>query len=218
MSTAAKYITAWGDSRMAALSGDAQNGGLYTKIAMAFPNYQLRGTVNNVVVGPQSLVSAIPNMWTGVNRNRHSATSGYTIENVEGVIASRVGSAGQADVHVVLVGINNLIGLGDSAATMLTKYASMLDQFHTTSPSARVVAIGEPNTIYSAGAYEAVCATFRAGMPAVVAARSAWANYVASPTNFTAADFGDIDGIHPNAWGLNRIADLAITALKAIPI
>jgi len=218
MATTPGIFAFWGDSRMVGSYGDAQNGGIRAKICMAFPGYNAVGTVHDVIVGPQSTASPIPNMWNGEPRAFHAATNGYGIANVTSVIAARVAlMTATPTVHVVLCGVNDING-GDSAATMLTKAGACLDQFHTTTPSAKVVWLLEPNEIYGGGATDAVRATFNSGMAAVIAARSAWAYSIAMPTDLPAGQFGDIAGIHPNAWGFNRMADAAIAGLKAIPI
>ncbi len=219
MSTSPKVFGFWGDSRVRGQWGDEQNQGMRGKICMAFPEFITTGTTHDLVIGPQSTVSAIPNMWGGDSRSYHFATSGFGIADVTSVIAARVASAGAPNptVHVIMCGVND-INNGDSAATMLTKAGACLDQFHTTTPSAKVVWLLEPNEIFGGGTTAAVRASFNSGMGAVIAARSAWAYSIAMPTDLPAGQFGDIQGIHPNAWGFNRIADAAIAGMKAIPI
>ena len=219
MSTTAGVFGFWGDSRMRGERGDEQNQGIRGKICMAFPGYITNGTNHDVVIGPQSTASPIPNMWGGDPRSYHFATSGFGISSVTSVIASRLATAGAPTptVHIILCGVNDING-GATAASMLTDAGACLDQFHTSTPSAKVVWLLEPNEIYGGGATTAVRETFNTGMAAVISARSSWAYSIAMPTDLTAAQFGDLQGVHPSAWGFNPMADAAIRGLKASPI
>lgn len=219
MATTQKTMMFWGDSRVAGYY-DFAGMSLRGKILMAFPEYTAVGTVHDLIIGPQSTASAIPNPFLGDNRSYNAATVGYGIANVTAAIAARLAAVAPTvpNVHVILCGINDING-GRTSAQMLTDAAACLDAFHAASASARIVWLGEPNVLYLAGANDSVRVAFNSGMSGTtIPARSAWASWIAMPTTLGARDMGDYDKIHPSAWGFNRMADLAIPGLKAIPI
>lgn len=149
-----------------------------------------------------------------MQRWAHSGYSGKKIEDVTAAYTSgAVATSGQPNIVYLMIGTNNVAG-GDSAATMQTKYNTLLDQVHATSPDAiiiccRICSFVAGSTVGgSLAAWNAVVATFDAWLADVGAGPTssrAYCRYLDPNSTLGAADYIS-DGVHPNASGFSKIA------------
>lgn len=213
MSTAQKAIMFSGDSITFGYY-DFAGMGFRAKVLMALPEFVASGNNHDLIIGPQSTASAVPNPFLGDNRSWNQGTNGITISGLNAVIAARIGSASVTPTHhVVHVGINDVNAPSTSAA-MLTDLGTLLDTIHATQPTAKILVMKIINELFGGGTTAAVVTAYNAGIPAVVAARSSYCNYGTMPT-LAAQHFGDLQQIHPNSWGFSIMADAVVAGIQA---
>jgi lysophospholipase L1-like esterase len=149
-----------------------------------------------------------------LQRWQHSGYSGKKIEDITtNYTSGNVAVSGQPDLVFVMIGTNN-VAAGDSAATMETKYNTMLDQIHAVSPSARIVIcaicpfVAGSTVGGNLAAWNGVRDTFVTWLADAVNGPLATRRYVEFLDPTTGLSGADIlsDGVHPNASGFTKIA------------
>lgn len=213
MATTQKIVYWLGDS-ITFGSFDTGGMGFRGKFLMARPDFIATGNTTDVIVGPQSVASPVRNPWLGIDRSIHSGVNGSGIQYWITNVVTRVNACALVPTHMVIhIGINDING-PDSAATMLTNLGTLLDLINTNWPTMKVLVMQIANELLS-GWDSVKYAAYNAGIPAVVSSRDSFCNLGTMPNNLTVHHFGDVQKVHPNAWGFNLMADAVIAGAAA---
>lgn len=213
MSTTRKAVMFVGDS-ITKGDHDAPGMGWPGKVLMKRRDFVSAGNVHQLFAGPNGGLQH--NMFLGENRSYLSGVNGQTIEGAEALMPTWIPIAFFTPTHFIIhLGVNNAFG-ADSAATMLTRLDNLLGVIHTESPSGKILVMKIINQGLSPSV-QTKMDTYNAGIPTVVAGRSAYCNYGTMPTLTASVLFrySDLQTVHQNVWGDVEMADAVITAMAA---
>jgi lysophospholipase L1-like esterase len=155
-------------------------------------------------------VGSLSNGPAALADKNHEGHSGFRIDQISASIGGWLASA-QPDAVLLMIGTNDMVQ-DHQLATAPDRLGALLDQIHTARPSARIFVASIPP--FSNAADNQQASSYNAAIPGLVQARAGQGRpitYVEINAALTTADLAD--GVHPNAAGHAKMADVWHAAL-----
>ena len=154
-------------------------------------------------------VGSLFNGPSSLGDHDHEGHSGWTISQID---AQVVGWLRTSNPHTVLLHIGTNDMYNESGAP--ARLGTLLDHITSTAPSAEVFVA----TIIPRPATSAAVSSYNASIPSLVSTRAAAGKHVHLVDMYPAVTTSDLaDGIHPNAGGYAKMANVWYSALRAVP-
>ncbi|MBT8224130.1 MAG: SGNH hydrolase [Dactylosporangium sp.] len=140
----------------------------------------------------------------------HEGHSGWTISQIDANIVSWLTTYTPKTI-LLHIGTNDMISSASSAPSQLS---TLLDHITTTAPNAEVFVA----TIIPLSFADAAVRTYNAAIPGIVQAQASAGKRVHLVEMYSALTTADLaDGVHPNAGGYSKMADVWYEALQSVP-
>ncbi len=162
---------------------------------------------------PTDFVGSAQNGPSALADRDHEGHSGWRIDEIAGQVDGWLDRA-QPDVILLMIGTNDMIQNRDVGGAP-TRLGALLDRIAARRPSATVIVASLPPL--SDRAQDARARTFNAALPGLVSTRAAQGRrvkFVDASARLTLADLAD--GVHPNAAGYAKLAELWLGALRGL--
>lgn len=156
-------------------------------------------------------VGSLSNGPSGLGDHDHEGHSGWTIAQID---ANVVNWLHTYTPHTILlhIGTNDIYGSDPAGAP--SRLSTLIDHITATSPDAEVFVA----TIIPLSFDDQIVRTYNAAIPSIVQSEADAGKHVHLVDQYNALTTADLaDGVHPNAGGYSKMANVWYSALQSVP-
>jgi lysophospholipase L1-like esterase len=155
-------------------------------------------------------VGSLSNGPSSLGDHDHEGHSGWTIAQVDANVVNWLRNTTPRTV-LLHIGTNDMFANSSGAASRLS---TLIDHITTTAPAADLFVA----TIIPLSGADTQVRAYNAAIPGIVAAKASAGKHVHLVDMYSALTLGDLaDGVHPNAGGYRKMADVWYRALQSVP-